>query len=75
VGSVAASGGIGFARHRDLRVIGGLALGLLFYSVGHGLEGGEAATIGLWLSVTGALVLALSSFLGARLAHSCDHAH
>jgi hypothetical protein len=75
VGSVAASGTFGFLRHRDARVIGGLGLGLFCYLLGHTLEGGERGALALGFSILGALVLALSSFLGARLSHSCDHAH
>ena len=75
VGSVVASGSLGFSRHRDLRVIAGMGLGLLLYVFGHALEGQSGS---LWLSISGALVLASSSFFSARLSQACehpDHAH
>lgn len=75
MGSVVASGALGFSRHRDLRVLGSMAAGLVLYLLGHALEG---QTLGLALSICGALVLASSSFFSARLSQTCehpDHAH
>ena len=75
VGSVVASGTLGFSRHRDLRVVVGMGVGLMFYLFGHALEG---QTLGLALSICGALLLASTSFFSARLSQACehpDHAH
>jgi hypothetical protein len=75
VGSVAASGALGFSRHRDLRVLLSMVAGLGFYLVGHALEG---KPMSLGLSIAGALVLASASFFSARLSQTCahpDHAH
>ena len=58
----------GYRRHRDRRVVVALLLGLACYLVGHALEG---SWFGLALSVGGALVLAASSFRGARMMHDC----
>jgi hypothetical protein len=70
VGSVAASGALGFARHRDIRVVLGMVTGLALYLAGHALEG---KPVSLGLSIAGALVLASSSFFSARLSQTCDH--
>ncbi|MFT3925832.1 MAG: MerC domain-containing protein [Myxococcales bacterium] len=74
VGSVAASGALGFSRHRDLRVLAGMGVGLALYLFGHVYEG---SNLGLGFSIAGALVLAGASYLSARLtqaAHDHDHA-
>jgi hypothetical protein len=75
VGSVAASGALGFSRHRDVRVIAAMIAGLILYLFGHAFEG---SSMGLGFSIAGALVLAGSSFASARLSQACehpDHAH
>jgi hypothetical protein len=62
----------GFKRHRDLRVAAGVLLGMAVYLWGHALEG---TGYGTPVSVLGGLLLAGASFAGARLGHSCGHAH
>lgn len=58
----------GYRRHRDVRMVLAASLGLASYLVGHALDG---SWVGLTLSVGGALLLAASSFLGARMMHDC----
>lgn len=73
VGSVAGSGALGFTRHRDLRVLVAMGIGLMFYLTGHALEG---SSLGLGFSIAGALGLAGASFASARLSQTCeDHDH
>ena len=69
-----ALGGVfwGYRRHRDLKVVLATAAGLVVYLIGHVLEG---SITGLTLGVLGALVLASSSFLSARLQHAADDPH
>lgn len=71
VASATAGGAWGYRRHRDQRVIYATGFGLLAYLVGHSLEGSWP---GIALAVSGALVLAASSFLSARLQHACEDA-
>jgi len=59
----------GYRRHRDGRVVLATGVGLAAYLIGHLHEG---SWYGLGLGVAGALVLAGSSFLGARLSHACS---
>lgn len=61
----------GYRRHRDLRFVFATAGGLAAYLVGHGFE---ERWYGIGLAVVGALMLAGSSFLSARLSHSCESA-
>lgn len=61
----------GYRRHRDARVVLATTFGLGAYLSGHALEG---SVVGLVLAVSGALLLAASSFIGARLAHHCEEA-
>jgi lipopolysaccharide export LptBFGC system permease protein LptF len=70
--SVAVAFVFGFRRHRDLRVALGVGLGLVVYLWGHALEG---TGYGTPVSVLGGMLLAAASFVGARLGHSCEHAH
>ncbi|MET0340894.1 MAG: MerC domain-containing protein [Polyangiales bacterium] len=72
VASALLGGWWGYRRHRDARVVLATVVGLAVYLVGHGLEG---STPGLALAVLGALVLASSSFLSARLQHAAEHPH
>jgi len=69
-----ALGGVvwGYRRHRDLRVVLATAVGLVVYLIGHVLEG---SVTGLALGVLGALVLASSAFLSARLQHAAGDPH
>lgn len=62
----------GYRRHRDLRYVLATLTGLVLYLVGHGFE---HSWFGLLLSVSGALSLAASSFLGMRAAHHCEEDH
>ena len=59
----------GYRRHRDARIVLATGVVLAAYLVGH-LH--EAAWYGIGLAVAGALVVAASSFLGARLSHACS---
>lgn len=59
----------GYRRHRDARIVLATTFGLGSYLLGHALEG---SAVGLVLAVGGALLLAASSFVGARLAHQCE---
>jgi len=59
----------GYRRHRDVRVVIATATGLVAYLVGHLFEDSWP---GMALAVLGALVLAASSFLSARLSHVHD---
>lgn len=61
----------GYRRHRDLRIVWATAIGLGAYLLGHWLED---SWYGLGLAVLGALTLAASSFVGARLSHTCRDA-
>jgi uncharacterized membrane protein YfcA len=62
----------GYRRHRDARFVVATAFGLVAYLLGHTFE---EAWYGVALAIVGALTLAASSFLGARLgarlAHAC----
>ncbi len=65
----------GYRRHRDLRIVFATGAGLFAYLAGHVLE---SSWFGVALAATGALLLAASSFLSARLTHahgdsSCAH--
>ncbi|MDB4973373.1 MAG: hypothetical protein JWN48_1714 [Myxococcaceae bacterium] len=60
----------GYRRHRDLRFVLATVLGLVAYLVGHAFE---ASWFGISLAVLGALTLAASSFLGAKLSHTHVH--
>lgn len=60
-----------YRRHRDRRLLLWTSLGLGAYLVGH-LLGHHGSWLGLSLAVGGALMLAASSFAGARLARHCD---
>jgi hypothetical protein len=62
----------GYRRHRDGRVVVGTLVGLVVYLLGHGLDG---SMVGPVLAVLGALVLASSSVLSARLRHAVEHPH
>jgi hypothetical protein len=62
----------GYRRHRDGRFVIATALGLVAYLAGHALE---PLWYGVTAAVLGALVLAASSFLGARLGHAAVHPH
>lgn len=62
----------GYRRHRDVRLVAATVAGLVVYLIGHGLEG---STAGLALAVSGAVMLASSSFLSARLQHAAEHPH
>lgn len=62
----------GYRRHRDLRLVLATVAGLVVYLIGHKLEG---STPGLALAVLGAVLLASSSFLSARLQHAAEHPH
>jgi hypothetical protein len=69
----------GYRRHRDVRVVYATGIGLAAYLVGHapGHAFGEALAhswYGMALAILGALTLAGSSFLSARLSHACDSA-
>jgi hypothetical protein len=69
----------GYRRHRDVRVVYATGLGLAAYVVGHapGHAFGEALAhswYGMALAILGALTLAGSSFLSARLSHACTSA-
>jgi hypothetical protein len=65
-------GGVwGYRRHRDARIVLASVSGLVAYLVGHLLEG---SWVGVALAVCGGLMLAASSFIGARLAHHCEDA-
>lgn len=61
----------GYRRHRDARIVMATGIGLAAYVVGH-LH--EDSWYGIGLAVGGALVLAGSSLLGARLSHTCADA-
>ncbi|MET0286466.1 MAG: MerC domain-containing protein [Polyangiales bacterium] len=71
---VSASAGAvwGYRRHRDARFLAATALGLLCYLAGHAME---PHWYGVAAGIVGALVLAASSFLGARLSHAVVHPH
>jgi hypothetical protein len=71
VASALLGGFWGYRRHRDTRIVLASAGGLAAYLVGHLLEGWW---VGVALSVSGGLMLAASSFIGARLAHHCEDA-
>jgi xanthine/uracil permease len=62
----------GYRRHRDARFFAATALGLVCYLAGHALE---PRWYGVAAAILGALVLATSSFLGARLGHAAVHPH
>lgn len=62
----------GYRRHRDARLVLATGTGLLIYLVGHVYEDSWP---GVALAVLGALTLAASSFLSARLSHVHDAAH
>jgi hypothetical protein len=62
----------GYRRHHDARILAATALGLTIYLAGHALE---PSWYGAAFAVIGALVLASSSFLGARLGHAAVHPH
>jgi len=69
----------GYRRHRDKRVVYATGVGLAAYLIGHapGHAFGEALAhswYGMALAVLGALTLAGSSFLSARLSHACESA-
>lgn len=71
VASAVAGVSWGYRRHRDARIVLATTFGLGGYLLGHALEG---SAVGLVLAVSGALLLAASSFVGARLAHQCEEA-
>ncbi|MDB4989868.1 MAG: MerC mercury resistance protein [Myxococcaceae bacterium] len=60
----------GYRRHRDTRIVFATVLGLLAYLLGHAYE---PSWYGMGLAVLGALTLAGSSFMGARLTHASVH--
>lgn len=62
----------GYRRHHDTRFLVATALGLGCYLAGHALE---PRWYGIVTAVLGALVLAASSFLGARMGHAAVHPH
>ncbi|HEX5656781.1 MAG TPA: MerC domain-containing protein [Polyangiales bacterium] len=62
----------GYRRHHDVRFLIVTAIGLVCYLAGHALE---PRWYGVVTAVLGALVLAASSFLGARLGHAAVHPH
>ncbi|HEY6880750.1 MAG TPA: MerC domain-containing protein [Polyangiales bacterium] len=62
----------GYRRHHDGRFVMSTMLGLAAYLMGHAWE---AHWYGILAAVAGALVLAGSSFLGARLGHQAVHTH
>jgi uncharacterized membrane protein (UPF0136 family) len=62
----------GYRRHHDGRFVVATALGLTLYLAGHALE---PRWYGVISAVVGALVLAASSFLGARSGHAAVHPH
>ena len=69
----AAAGAIwGYRRHHDIRFLVATALGLICYLAGHALE---PLWYGVVAAVAGALMLATSSFLGARIGHAAVHPH
>lgn len=70
--SAVAAAAWGYRRHRDARFLAGTALGLTAYLAGHALE---PRWYGVAAAVLGALVLAASSFLGARIGHAAVHPH
>lgn len=65
---------VGFRRHRDTRLVTLMGIGLCVYLAGHTLGGGWYAHS---VAITGALVLAMTSFTSARLGHrhaeECAH--
>ena len=64
----------GYRRHHDLRFVLATALGLAAYLVGHAIgHESESSWLGISLAVLGGLTLAASSFLSARLTHTCAH--
>jgi hypothetical protein len=71
VASALAGAAWGYRRHGDTRIVYATGAGLLAYLVGHVFE---HSWFGIALAVSGALVLAASSFVSARLTHSCDDA-
>jgi len=79
VASALAGLGWGYRRHRDMRVVYATGVGLAAYLLGHapGHAFGDALAhswYGMALAVLGALTLAGSSFLSARLSHACQTA-
>ncbi len=73
VASALAGSAWGYRRHRDSRIVIGTGVGLATYLLGHLFE---RAWYGVGLAVAGALVLAASSFISARLSHAdadCVH--
>jgi hypothetical protein len=66
----------GYRRHHDLRIVFATGIGLAAYLVGHVLVGHVFAEswYGIGLAGVGALTLAASSFLSARLSHAAEHA-
>jgi hypothetical protein len=71
---VSATGGAiwGYRRHHDPRFLVATALGLVCYLAGHALEPSWYGAVG---AVLGALTLATSSFLSARIGHAAVHPH
>ncbi|HKU36606.1 MAG TPA: MerC domain-containing protein, partial [Polyangiales bacterium] len=59
----------GYRRHRDARIVTATGIGVAAYLLGHLFEDSWP---GVALAVVGALVLAASSFLSARLSHVHD---
>lgn len=70
--SATAGAAWGYRRHHDGRFVAATALGLVVYLAGHALE---PSWYGVTTGVLGALVLATSSFLGARVGHAAVHPH
>jgi hypothetical protein len=70
--SAFAGGAWGYRRHRDLRFVAATMLGLGVYLVGHALE---PRWYGVLAAVLGALLLAATAFLSARLGHAHAHHH
>lgn len=68
VASAIAGASWGYRRHHDLRVVLSAGVGLVAYLLGHLLHG---SWYGVALAVGGALMLAASSFVSARLSHIC----
>ncbi|HEY6878094.1 MAG TPA: MerC domain-containing protein [Polyangiales bacterium] len=71
---VSAIGGAvwGYRRHHDGRFVLSTVVGLAVYLAGHAWE---AHWYGVLAAIAGALVLAGSSFLGARIGHQAVHQH
>lgn len=57
---------VGYRRHREARIAGAMALGLVLYLAGHAAE---SAWYGVLISVVGGLGLAAASFWSARRGH------